>query len=147
MKFNPLTEAEVADLMPVGEYDFYVKEAKDTVSKKSGAEMIKLTLGVIDKNGRERTIFDYLIDSMMYKVKHFADSVGLEKEYESGGYSAIQCENQSGKCKIIIDEPDPASPYSPKNAIKDYVKRDPNAASVQTAPAKTDDLFNDDLPF
>ena len=147
MKFNPLPESEVLNLLPVGEYEFYVKDAEDTVSQKSGAEMIKLTIAVIDKNGNERTVFDYLLESMMYKVKHFADAVGLEAEYEAGGYSAASCKNRSGKCKIIIDQPEEGSPYNPKNAVKDYVKRNPDAEPIKREPEKEKELFDEDLPF
>lgn len=150
MNFNPLSETEVLNLIPAGEYDFLVKEAEDRHSK-TGNEMIKLTLAIWDANGNERIVFDYLLDKLMYKVKHFADAVGLEEKYLAGGYSAQDCLNLSGRCKVIVDEPEENSPYPPKNSIKDYCKADKNAAvklSSNKAPQKESEPFIDsDLPF
>lgn len=148
MKFQPLSEVDVLNLLPAGEYDFVVADAKDDISK-SGNEMIKLTLTVIDNMNRERTVYDYLLPSMMHKVRHFAYAVGLEKEYESGGYTAYQCKNKSGKCKIIVvDEPE--SSYPPRNNVKDYIKADASNPVKLKSPEmpKADPLFQDsDLPF
>lgn len=141
--FVPQTEQEILNLMPAGIYDFYVNQAELTTSKKSGKPMIKLDLRVLDANGTEKVVIDYLIDTMMYKVKHFCDSVGLEAEYLSGVFDADMCIGKNGKCKIIIDEPEIDSPFNAKNAIKDYVKRDKNA------PKEPEKPFIDDekLPF
>lgn len=143
MNFPPLSEEEVLNLLPNGEYDFLVKAAEDKVSK-AGNDMIKLTISIWDDKNIEHTIFDYLLTSMMYKVKHFADSVGLEAEYKAGGYTADHCVNKSGRCKVFIDNPEDSN-FPPKNAIRDYIK-----GTVKIEPPKPhpdQNLFDSDIPF
>jgi hypothetical protein len=143
--FTPLSELECLNLMQPGEYDFSVEKAEPKVSKKTGKDMIMLTLRVYDNLGRERVVIDHLIDSLMYKVKHFCDSVGLEAEYAAGGFLPEICVGRSGKCKIIIDEPEEGSPYQPKNAVKDYIKR--TASQIAKEPVKDDGFGDKDIPF
>ena len=140
LSFRPQTEREVLNLLDVGIYDFYVKKAEIAYSKKSGAPMIKLTVAVIGDLGREHVLTDYLMEAMMFKLKHFADAVGLEEEYNQGNLLAAMCEGRSGKLKIIIEEPDPNSQYNPKNVIKDYVKAE--KAEIK----KDNDFVDSDIP-
>ena len=144
LEFPPLDEREILNLLDVGTYEFYTFKAEDTTSKKSGRPMIKLILKVIDKNGEERTVTDYLIDTMLYKVKHYCDSVGLEEEYKSGNLNAALCEGRSGKVKIIIDEPEEDSAFNPKNAVKDYVK---HLKPIEKPADPTGEFLNDAIPF
>jgi hypothetical protein len=141
MRFNPMSEQEVLNLLNPGEYDFLVKNAEDTRSK-SGNEMIKLTLCIWDNQNREHTVFDYLLEAMMYKVKHFADSVGLESEYVSGAFAAHHCMNKTGRCKIIIDDATDSN-FPPKNAVKDYIK---SVAKPIVSNPKNDSV-DSDIPF
>ncbi len=142
--FQPLSEQECLNLLQPGEYDFVVKNAEATRSKASGKPMMKLTLGVYDKNGREHTIVDYLLDSIMYKVRGFAYGTGLDDRYETGGFLPEECMNRTGKCEIIIDEPEPGSKFNPKNVVKNYVKR---LKTEQKIIPSIDQTMNDDLPF
>lgn len=139
--FQPLTEQECLNLLPDGEYSFLVKDAESTTSKRTGLPMMKLILDVYDHKGRAHSVTDYLIESLMYKVKHFCDSVGLEKEYSSGQFTPNDCINKSGMVKIIVDEPsDPK--YLPKNAVKDYIKPQLNNDSL-----KANEIVDDKIPF
>jgi len=153
MRINkPLSreEMERGDLIPDGNYDFMVADAAETYSK-AGSEMIKLTLKVWDKDGRERTIFDYLLDALPYKIAHFAEATGLFDKYQEGVLSADDCIGKSGECKIYIQKSkDPQ--YGDKNSVGDYLlpddaqvaKQERKAAEAKGQPV--DDL-NDDLPF
>jgi hypothetical protein len=149
MKFKPLSESEVLNLLQPGEYDFVVEMAEDKISK-SGNEMIKLQLSIWDNMNIKHTVFDYLLEQIMYKVKHFSDSVGLTEEYKNGGFTAINCLNLSGRCKIIIDE-NPDSNYPPKNAVKDYIfSKSPIKLKSDITLNKNEQIdksLDDDLPF
>ena len=141
MKFQPKSEKEVSNLIPKGEYIFEVLEADEKTSK-SGNDMIALKLGVV-YNDSVRGIFDYLvdIDSMAFKTRHFADSVGLLAEYEKGSLDAGALVGLTGKCKIDIQ---PAKDgYDAKNAVKDYVK----IGSKSAPTGKTETVEDDDIPF
>lgn len=142
MQFQPLSESEVLNLLPEGEYDFLVENAEDKVSK-SGNDMIKLNLAIWDNQNIKHVVFDYLLAQLMYKVKHFADATGLQDKYESGGYLASDCLNKTGRCKIVIQE-DNNSSYPPKNVIKDYMK---GKEDSQLKLGAKDEFIDSDLPF
>lgn len=158
MRFDPKTEKEVQNLLDIGVYDFEVVNAKDT-SSKNGNDMMVLTLAVYGGD-QKKTITDYLvgqIDSMAFKIRHFADTIGMLDAYEKGELEAEAVIGATGKCKVDIDEKDPA--YPPKNVIRDYIKRtDGGLAAPRTVTAKAAPVGNtkakaarnamdDDIPF
>lgn len=147
MRFTPKTEEQLQEenLIPQGTYDFEVVEAKDRVSK-SGNDMIELKLCVYDQNGSPRTVFDYLLESMSYKLKHFCDAVGLAHKYTDGTLADHDCMGKAGKV-MIIQQP-PQNGYAAKNSVRDYIVMD-DKNSEKTAAKTSDEKteLNDDLPF
>lgn len=137
MKFNPRSDAELNnfELLPRGEYDFEVIKAKDKVSS-AGNEMIELELDVYADDGKKSRVFDYLLEIVAYKLKHFCQAVGLSNEYDIGNLSADMCIGRSGRCKVEIKH-DKTGEYSDKNIIRDYCK-----------PENTvEDIDVNDIPF
>lgn len=151
VKFSPKTDRELAEanLWPAGEYDFEIVGAEDTQSKKSGADMIKLTVCLFRGDAR-KNVFDYLMDAVAYKVKHFCDAVGLAAEYERGELTAEMCKGRVGRCMVKVGE---QPGYDPKNEIRDYVKRKEGVPgedipSSPRVPAKAAAGAEDDgIPF
>ena len=139
MKVTPHTERELKEgnLLTKGVYPFQVIKAEDAISK-SGNEMIKLSLRIIRTDGTDRLMFDYLLDLMKHKIKHFCDVTGLEEKYKSGSVSAKDCEGRTGFCEIIIRENDRGI----ENFIKDYVQKAKEELKKANEP-----FFNDDVPF
>src|SRR5271170_1515658 len=145
MKFTPKTDDELAteNLLQPGDYDFEISDAEETVSG-AGNPMIKMKIKVFDHIGSYRIVFDYLVESMAYKLKHAAKSCGLGEAYDSGELEAYDFINRSGKCKIIIQK-DKAGQYPDKNGISDYIvdetKKTVAVAAkrpVNKTPAKSD---------
>lgn len=145
MKFQPKTENEVQSegRIPKGEYDFEIAEASDEVSKK-GNEMIKLKVLVFDDEGNPRTIFDYLLEEISYKLRHAAYACGLGGEYESGALQAQDFIGKAGRCKVIIQK-DKSGQYPDKNVIQDYIVPDVTAGGVESV--ETGAMINDSVPF
>lgn len=137
--FKPQTEEEVLNLFKEGIYNFKVKAAEDKISQ-AGNPMIKLTLMVWDNAGNERYVVDYLMEKLMYKVKHFCDAVGLEKKYAAGAFEASDCINKTAQCKLRIEESDG---YLPQNRVQDYLKGE-EKAKKEEEPVFDNDA---DLPF
>lgn len=136
-----LNKIKDQQLLEPGIYDFEVINAVPEISK-SNNHMIKLTLKVWGKDGNTHAIFDYLVNmpSMWWKIRHFADSVGLESDF-----IAEDCRSLTGKTDIIIQKGKPnlsGDLYPDKNSVKDYIKN--------TNPLKNrfkDEVnTNDDLP-
>lgn len=145
MKFTAKTEAEVSGLLVDGRYAFEVVEAEDRVSK-SGNEMIALKLRIYNSNNVARFVFDYLLEALDYKLRHFADTAGLLHVYEGNSLYARDCVGKKGFCLVATDDSNPS--YPPKNIIKDYCKSEQSLTSqpgVGSAPL--DDFHNDEIPF
>lgn len=140
MNFKPKSEAELNsfEIFPKGEYDFNVVKAVEKISK-AGNQMIELELDIYAPNGSKARVFDYLLENVAYKLKHFCESVGLHDEYEDGNITTDMCRNRAGKCTIIVKQ-DKTGEYPDKNEVKDYCKQ-----SIPTDPL--DDINQEEIPF
>ena len=151
MRFNPKSEEELQamTLIDPGVYNFEVVAAKDRTSK-SGNEMIELQLKLWDMQGHEKIVYDYLLEAMSFKLRHFAECTGLLDKYQAGELQALDCSGRQGKVEIVVQQGQkkPEGGYYPdKNSVKDYVK--PNGEEPKSAtPANAEeDLFGDSIPF
>jgi hypothetical protein len=118
--FEPKTDEQLAEagLLPDGIYSFKVIDAKDKISQ-TGNEMILLKLAVY-VGEKPHTVYDHLVvtERMEYKIKHFADSVGISEQYEKGVLAAEDCINREGDVKVATEK---AEGYSPRNRAVDYI--------------------------
>lgn len=152
MKFKPKTEQELQAMMLVEpqECDFEVVSAEDAISGK-GNEMIKLKLRVYTDSG-ERFIFDYLMEAMAYKLRHFAEATGLIDHYEAGTLSAMDCLNRSGRLRLGIER-DKTGQYADRNGVKDYVPVEGQSRAERHLEAKANayapapKFEDDEIPF
>jgi hypothetical protein len=160
MRVQPVS-AEVADnggageIFKPGEYDFTIYEAVETTSQSSGADMLKLTLHVFNRDGDKRTVFDYILSSQsaQWKARHMMESIGMTKQYEAGDIDPVDIVDRSGRLKLGVA---PATAqYPAQNKVQDYVKMKQSSGDPQSAaePARKsakvpagDDL-DDSIPF
>ena len=149
MRFEPKSEAEIQEENPFtpwppGVYDFEVSESEERTSK-NGNDMIALTLKVYNTAGESRTVFDYLLSSILYKLKHAAEACGAGDKYERGELTSVDFYGKTGKLKLRID---PAqNGYAAKNAVQDYVV-DSRSDTRPTAPRQSvADELDDAVPF
>ena len=135
MKFTPKNEDELRPpVLAPGEYDALVKTATDEVSK-SQNEMIKLMLVVWDNDGESTAVFDYLLDAMPVKLRHFCVAAGIEKAYDAGELTADLCQEQNVRVKLKIEEGNGEWPRS--NKVVDYLAPDSTVdRAAPTAAAK-----------
>ena len=157
MRFEPKSEDQLKaeTMLPDGDYDFQVMEAQDAVSKQ-GNDMIKVKLRVFTSNG-ERHLYDYLMPSMGFKLRHFCESTGLLSRYDAGTLEAGHCLRREGIASI--EQEAGKNGYPPKNRVADYVVKQkdikrapampaPVAAPVAPAtPASSNLPAEDDVPF
>lgn len=146
MKFTPKTDEQIKEesefaLLPEGYYDFIVVKAEDGFSKSSGNPMITLTLKVWDKDGKEHTVWDYLLESMSVKLKSFCDATGISDRYLAGEVNQYDCEGKSGKVWLKVD---PAkNGYAAKNTVKSYLADVDKIKKTAEASGE----FDDKIPF
>ena len=150
--FNPLNDDQInaiqnRTLLADGIYPFVVKSVEEQVSK-SSILMLKVKLLVVAAENDVRVIFDYLLatEQMMFKLKHFCESIGIADKYEKGSFEPSDCIERSGKVKIGIQKgaakDDGSGFYPDKNSVKDYVKSNDTGTK-----AKAPNEFNDDILF
>jgi len=159
MRFSPMTEADLdrASLLEPGVYPFEVIAANEEISK-AGNEMIKMKINVVGPNGQQAHIYDYLMEKLAFKLRHFCEATGLLAKYEAGTLSELDCEGKAGFVKIKIDAANGS--YSAKNSVQDYVKPDAAPAPTPDIPRKlkpeefnakhgldASQAFDDDLTF
>lgn len=150
MRFDPKSEEDLKreSLLDAGTYDFEVTKSEDAISKTSGKEMIAITLRIFSDRG-ERTIRDWLMPSMGFKFRHFAETTGLLTKYSSGELTANDCLGRSGKVTLVIKD---SEQYGPQNNVKDYVKpqeakESPEVPVVPAAIRKPAASTDDQIPF
>ena len=143
MKFEPKTEEEINtfSLCPEGEFSFEVLKAEEKMSKK-GNPMIELILKIWDDNGEIHTVYDYLMEAIVYKLKHFCDSTGLKEKYDNGELTDFDCELKTGKVKIIHQK-DRNDSSKVRASVKDYIV---DSSEVKESP-KESSIEDDDVPF
>lgn len=154
MRFTPQSdealEAEAAErtakfLWAAGEYDFEVLEGFDTVSG-AGNDMMKINVTVYHNDGRTQNIYDYLLESMPFKLKHSAYACGLGEKYEDADLHGEDYIGKSGK--LILGIQPPQNGYGTKNVIKDYVVSDGMKYQQNIKADKiTKTELDDEIPF
>jgi hypothetical protein len=82
MKYTSSNEAPKSYHLPAGDYDVTIVEASESVSRSTGADMIKLTLEAeaSDGSGSMVKVFDYLVasPSSAWKIDAFRRALGHE---------------------------------------------------------------------
>lgn len=148
--YTPKSEEQLVKegLLSKGEYDFEVTESVEGLSKKQNT-MLVLDVTVFGPDGERKYVKDYIAFGSNFgerKFRHAADACGLTAQYEAGTLRGPDFKGACGRALVDIDE-NPG--YSPKNVIKDYVKRkdeDEDEAAV-AAPAKAPADLDDEIPF
>ena len=133
MKFTPKTEKEIAEsnLLPEGVYAFETIAADEKQSR-SGNDMIVLKNAIYNQEGdRKLVVFDYLLESMAFKLLHYCQYTGLIEKYQSGELIAQDCIGKSGYCKIKTQK-DKSGAYPDKSGIDDYI--DPESMGSSDVP-------------
>lgn len=137
-----MTESEIAALgiLPEGDYSFQVLNAADDISKK-GNDMIVLDLCVFAPEGGERKVRDYLVPGTPWGVKKihdFAHGVGLGGKYDSGEFTADDCLDRTGWCKVRVEKgkakEDGSGNFPDRNAVAWYLVKKPEGAAARPMP-------------
>lgn len=150
MSFTPRSEeyleeeAKKRGPWPNGVYSFEVIHAEDQTSKKTGNPMIYLEMNIFNDGMEKKTIKDYLVSAMEFKLRHACETCGILDRYETGALSADDFIGRSGMVKLGIERGTP--PYADKNIVRDY-----EVSKALGRPAGADQRpeppINDDIPF
>lgn len=108
MRFTPFTSEELLEknepkkfVLIAGPADFEIIKAEDAKAK-SGAPMLKLTLKVWDSMGKEGLVWDYITDSVRWKLKGLLIAIGRESVCLTGNCDAEEVSGGIGKCELKI---------------------------------------------
>jgi len=166
MRYTPYSENEIKsmNIMDAGVYSFQVAEVETTknghpMSDRNGNDMCKLKLTLWDSESRERVVYTYITgdSNFAYKLRHFAKTTGMLKEYEDGTLNMRDAVGLQGTAEIVIKKGTPKQDGSgdvwpDRNDVKDFVGEGQAAGHfVSSAPPQghpaTQNIPQDDLPF
>ena len=144
-------------ILPVGEYNFEVVTAEDTVSKfNDGEEQIQLNLRIYHGGGGVFLNQWLSSPSKSWKIRQFAYAVGLVKQYDAEVLMAADCLDKAGKLKLGQYEDKTGTM---RNSVFKYLETDSfgfiktstddvkDALKTFKATAKTESELPDDMPF
>jgi hypothetical protein len=112
--------------------------------------MIELKLKIWDIDGSERIVFDYLLEAMGFKLRHFSKICNLLDKYESGVLAAEDCVGKSGNLELIVQQGQPridGGYYPSKNSVKDYVESQAVVHASEVQHQSEHPLLDDAIPF
>lgn len=180
MRYTPYTEEQIQSMnvMDEGIYVFQVLEVivTDKYNKplrdRNGIDMAKLKLMVWDNENRERIVYTFISGdgNFAYKLRHYAQTLGMIIEYENGTFDIQRTEGKSGKANIVIKKgtikADGSGEMWPdRNDVKDFVVDgihvvapsgtavSPNLLPQNSMPVHATNLsvpneeLDDDIPF
>jgi hypothetical protein len=127
-EYKVLTEEELMaqrKLLTDGIYQFQSINSEYGYSKTSGNPMITLTLKLWDSSAKEYTVKDYLVASLVYKIKHFWESVGKPEKY-NGLNDYHEFNHQSGIVEIKLEKDKNSNSGKEYPRVVDYIKRPDN---------------------
>jgi hypothetical protein len=146
MKFDPNKASEPVPPKP-GTYHFIVTDAMEGISKK-GDDYIKVELkvAVADRETRMK-INDWLISSpaLLYKIKQFAISVGLEDQFNSGTMNASDCVGKEGFAHFDFGKPNDSGRRFLE--VKNYVLPTDEQRAAAYAEPNEKEPADDEIPF
>jgi hypothetical protein len=142
--------AGAQDILPVGEYPFYVANIEKTYtganSKIPGTPMAKVTLAVQTSNGTASVIDNLVLsETMEWKLASFFECIGLKKKgQELGNIGAAfdKAKGCEGHLKIKHEDFNGQMTAKVGSYVKGYGKVS-QGASAPTAPA----IDEDSMPF
>ena len=147
MKFKPLSKdelknSEVKDLLPDGEYKFFVLRGNLGESK-AGNQMLTVKIEIFGAKMASHHIYDYLLPehrSMGYKLAQFMESISMGDQYTSGNLEVDTLTGKSGTAQIGTQEA--SGEWPAKNVVKRYIPPNPFDPD-QPKAAPTDE----EIPF
>lgn len=157
MKFTPVSEEkpapQSAGVWENGIYDYEVRDAEETISS-AGNEMIKLVVCILNKAGDQKILYEYLVgtEKAAWKVREFAASCGLLRQYETGSLMAAEIVGRTGMCEVGTRAAE--GRYEAKNTVRSWIGKADSAKtpspprtplSREKKPAGPD--LDDEIPF
>ncbi|MDT8333030.1 DUF669 domain-containing protein [Roseomonas gilardii] len=147
MRFTPKSSEELntSDLFKAGDYEFEIASA-DAATSKAGNEMIKLRVKIYDDAGKSVSVFDYLMESAMWKLHNACKAVGLDAEYDSGDLDPSDFVGKTGRCKVVVEKNEQ---YGDQNKIRDYLPPEKSTPGRGAKPSPKPAMagIDDDIPF
>jgi len=98
MRYTSSDEAPKSFHLPAGDYVVTIVDATETVSRSTGADMIKLVLDAEAADGSTTTLFDYLVasPSSAWKIDAFRRALG--HTVVQGEAVELAAEDLVGRC-------------------------------------------------
>jgi hypothetical protein len=158
MRFTPKTDEQIKaeqdaalGIWEAGWYDFEIGDGLETTSK-AGNDMIELSISVYDQAGNRKSLKDYLVEAMAFKLKRCCEACGLLDRYQRGDLRGEMFNGKTGRLRLGIEKGKPnndgsGNNYPDKNRIEEYEKPKPGTARAASRQAVPSGDLNDEVPF
>lgn len=136
------------DLLPEGEYDFFVTKVDKTTSQSSGAPMAVVTLQACGPDDAVVTVYDYLVltRAAEWKLSAFFRAIGMKKHGEPFVMNWDAVEGKTGRAELYVDEFEKQDgSKAKKNKVQRYL--DKEAATAKPTARDNTPAPDDDIPF
>ena len=123
VKYNP-SDADPQPLLKEGTYDATLTSALEKVAKKSGANMLVVSVAVFnEETSKDQTVTEFFVDGVpasMRKLKAMCHAVDLD--FDGGEVPADMICGQT--CRVQVKIQEPRNGYDASNAIAKWDKPD-----------------------
>lgn len=110
---------DASSAWPADEYDAVILAVEETTSKKTGADMYKVTLEAFNKEGKKQTIYDYIVvPAAVFKLKMIAQALDKVAEFNAGKFDLTKYQNRRLTLDLdMVEDPQ----YGDKNTVRKYL--------------------------
>lgn len=148
LPYKKLTDEEdkMRNVLAKGEYPFSIISVEFKRTKDGLNQMLALELIVLDINGREKKIKDWVVfmDDMMWKFKHLCETCGLMDKYANDLVQAKDFLGKNGVVKLSVADYEKDGDTMKVNKVVDYIK--PNKLKA-VAQNNSNDFVDDEILF
>lgn len=139
-KFNP---ADATNALKEGVVNFQITAAENKVSA-AGKPMIKLTIKAKDTNGKSAYLTYFIMQP--YQIKQIFKCCNMDMTvFESGHVLCSFYIDNKGKAEVVTEY---SERYGDKSVIKKFLVHPSLIKDIlPKEEAKSEDPFNDDVPF
>lgn len=154
MQYSRMTEEQdkARNAWPKGDYPFIVKVVEDKPTKSGDNMMLVVDLELHRDDGATKKLRDWIVydlDSMAWKLRHFAATLGLLEQYDANMLTPGDVLEKHGVVRISTTEfTNNDGEVTLQNVVKDYVKPgEAKGTQGLESGLPSDEPFNDDLPL
>lgn len=131
--------------------DCEIVYAVNTVSQKSGNNMLKLEIKITDINGNEKKVYDYIVyqTNLYWKLKQVCDAFDINMPSDGEKIDVSNISGKKAKCKTFWETQEYNGEKITRIKAVDYTSFQSNDNYFNNSNCEdvNNDVNDDDIPF